>query len=137
MRLLVTGGAGFIGANFVHGAVRDRPNVEVTVLDAMTYAGSAESLNSLAGRIRLVDGDITDESLIAARPLLADLYPIFLAARPRPVTPYYSVLSQALQPEVSAVVVGRKTPREALDAARRQVARIIGARELSGATDGL
>ena len=65
MRLLVTGGAGFIGANFVHGAVRDRPNVEVTVLDAMTYAGSAESLNSLAGRIRLVDGDITDESLIA------------------------------------------------------------------------
>ena len=65
MRLLVTGGAGFIGANFVHGAVRDRPNVEVTVLDAMTYAGSAESLNSLAGRIWLVDGDITDESLIA------------------------------------------------------------------------
>ena len=65
MRLLVTGGAGFIGANFVHGAVRDRPNVEVTVLDAMTYAGSAESLNSLAGRIRLVDGDVTDESLIA------------------------------------------------------------------------
>ena len=65
MRLLVTGGAGFIGANFVHGAVRDRPNVEVTVLDAMTYAGSAESLNSLAGRIRLVDGDITDESLVA------------------------------------------------------------------------
>ena len=65
MRLLVTGGAGFIGANFVHGAVRDRPNVEVTVLDAMTYAGSAESLNSLACRIRLVDGDITDESLIA------------------------------------------------------------------------
>ena len=65
MRLLVTGGAGFIGANFVHGAVRDRPNVEVTVLDAMNYAGSAESLNSLAGRIRLVDGDITDESLIA------------------------------------------------------------------------
>ena len=64
MRLLVTGGAGFIGANFVHGTVRNRPNVEVTVLDAMTYASSAESLNSLAGEIRLVDGDITDESLI-------------------------------------------------------------------------
>lgn len=63
MRLLVTGGAGFIGANFVHGAVRDRPNVEVTVLDALTYAGSAESLNSLTDRIRLIDGDITDESL--------------------------------------------------------------------------
>ena len=41
MRLLVTGGAGFIGANFVQGAVREHA---VTVLDALTYAGSRESL---------------------------------------------------------------------------------------------
>ena len=41
MRLLVTGGAGFIGANFVHGAVGEHA---VTVLDALTYAGSRESL---------------------------------------------------------------------------------------------
>ena len=40
MRLLVTGGAGFIGANFVHGAVRELASV--TVLDAMTYAGSRD-----------------------------------------------------------------------------------------------
>ena len=40
MRLLVTGGAVFIGANFVHGAVREHPDIAVTVLDAMTYAGS-------------------------------------------------------------------------------------------------
>lgn len=64
MRLLVTGGAGFIGANFVHGTVRDRPDVEVTVLDALTYAGSAESLNALGDEIRLVDGDVNDESLV-------------------------------------------------------------------------
>jgi len=64
MRLLVTGGAGFIGANFVHGTVRDRPDVDVTVLDALTYAGSAESLNTLGDQIRLVDGDINDESLV-------------------------------------------------------------------------
>ncbi len=44
MRLLVTGGAGFIGANFVHATVRDHPDDAVTVLDAMTYAGSRESL---------------------------------------------------------------------------------------------
>jgi dTDP-glucose 4,6-dehydratase len=64
MRLLVTGGAGFIGANFVHGTVRDRPDVEVTVLDALTYAGSAESLTALGDEIRLVDGDINEESLV-------------------------------------------------------------------------
>ena len=49
MRLLVTGGAGFIGANFVHAAVRDHPEDAVTVLDAFTYAGSRESLTAVAG----------------------------------------------------------------------------------------
>lgn len=78
-----------------------------------------------------------DERLIGARPMLKDLYPIFLEARPRPITPYYLLLSQAVQPEVSAVVVGRKTPREALDGARRQVARMIGTRDRASATDGL
>ncbi len=64
MRLLVTGGAGFIGANFVHGAVRDHPEVAVTVLDAMTYAGSQESLAAVDGDIRLVQGDVTDAELV-------------------------------------------------------------------------
>ena len=64
MRLLVTGGAGFIGANFVHGAVRDYPDVAVTVLDAMTYAGSRESLASVDSEIRLVQGDVTDAELV-------------------------------------------------------------------------
>jgi dTDP-glucose 4,6-dehydratase len=64
MRLLVTGGAGFIGANFVHGAVRDRPEDDVTVLDAMTYAGSRESLAPVEDHIRLVHGDVTDTDLM-------------------------------------------------------------------------
>lgn len=64
MRLLVTGGAGFIGANFVHATVRDRPDVGVTVLDSLTYAGSEESLAPVADRIRLVPGDVTDASLV-------------------------------------------------------------------------
>lgn len=38
MRVLVTGGAGFIGANFVHHTVQHRPDVEVTVLDKLSYA---------------------------------------------------------------------------------------------------
>lgn len=64
MRLLVTGGAGFIGANFVHLTLREFPDTEVTVLDALTYAGSRESLSGVADRIRLVEGDITDAGLV-------------------------------------------------------------------------
>jgi dTDP-glucose 4,6-dehydratase len=65
MRLLVTGGAGFIGANFVHSTVRDHPNDAVTVLDAMTYAGSRESLAPVENDIRLVQGDVTDAELVS------------------------------------------------------------------------
>lgn len=61
MRLLVTGGAGFIGANFVHGAVAEHA---VTVLDALTYAGSRESLASVEDEIRLVQGDVADAELV-------------------------------------------------------------------------
>jgi dTDP-glucose 4,6-dehydratase len=65
MRLLVTGGAGFIGANFVHTSVREYPDDAVTVLDAMTYAGSRESLAPVENDIRLVQGDITDAELVS------------------------------------------------------------------------
>lgn len=64
MRLLVTGGAGFIGANFVHATVREQPDVRVTVLDALTYAGSRESLVPVADDVRLVHGDIGDAELV-------------------------------------------------------------------------
>ncbi|PRC43205.1 dTDP-glucose 4,6-dehydratase, partial [Mycobacterium sp. ITM-2017-0098] len=64
MRLLVTGGAGFIGANFVATTVRERQDVDVTVLDALTYAGSRESLAAVDSAIRLVQGDITDADLV-------------------------------------------------------------------------
>lgn len=67
-----------------------------------------------------------DASLLDLRPLLKDLYPILLEAKPRPVTPYYLLISQAVQPEVSAVVVGRKSPKEALAAIRRRVDQIMG-----------
>jgi dTDP-glucose 4,6-dehydratase len=65
MRLLVTGGAGFIGANFVHSTVREHPEDTVTVLDAMTYAASRESLAPVENDIRLVEGDVTDTELVS------------------------------------------------------------------------
>jgi dTDP-glucose 4,6-dehydratase len=64
VRLLVTGGAGFIGANFVHQTVRERPDVSITVLDALTYAGDRASLAPVADRITFVKGDITDAALV-------------------------------------------------------------------------
>lgn len=70
MRLLVTGGAGFIGANFVNTSVRDFPGDSVTVLDALTYAGSRESLRAVADEVRLVVGDVADADLVDA--LVAD-----------------------------------------------------------------
>src|ERR1700749_1642762 len=65
MRLLVTGGAGFIGANFVHTTVRDYPDDTGTVLDAMTYAASRESLAPVEKDIRLVQGEVTDAELVS------------------------------------------------------------------------
>ncbi|NKR46646.1 dTDP-glucose 4,6-dehydratase [Rhodococcus hoagii] len=70
MRLLVTGGAGFIGSNFVNATVRDYPQVEVTVLDALTYAGSRDSLAAVEDSISFVEGDVADAALVA--PLVAE-----------------------------------------------------------------
>jgi dTDP-glucose 4,6-dehydratase len=70
MRLLVTGGAGFIGANFVRSTRRERPDVSLTVLDAFTYAGSRESLAGLGDAVRVVEGDVTDADLV--QQLVAD-----------------------------------------------------------------
>jgi dTDP-glucose 4,6-dehydratase len=64
MRVLVTGGAGFIGANFVHRTVANRPDVQVTVLDALTYAGTEANLAPVADRIDFVPGDIADAGVV-------------------------------------------------------------------------
>jgi dTDP-glucose 4,6-dehydratase len=62
--MLVTGGAGFIGANFVHYTVQHHRDHQVSVLDALTYAGNKSSLEEVADRIRFVQGDITDAPLV-------------------------------------------------------------------------
>ncbi|MFC6733733.1 dTDP-glucose 4,6-dehydratase [Haladaptatus sp. DYSN1] len=65
MRILVTGGAGFIGSNYIH-YVLENSDAEVTVLDALTYAGSRENLNGVeTDRLEFVEGDITDAQLVS------------------------------------------------------------------------
>ena len=64
MRMLVTGGAGFIGANFVHQTLREHPEHSVTVLDALTYAGNEASLAPVRGDIEFVHGSVADAELV-------------------------------------------------------------------------
>ncbi len=66
MKLLVTGGAGFIGSNYVHWVLRERPDVEITNYDLLTYAGNLENLRDVeeGNRYRFVKGDICDVALL-------------------------------------------------------------------------
>ncbi len=78
-RLLVTGGAGFIGTNFVRLLV-DSTDHTVTVLDAMTYAGNANSLADLpANRCRLVIGSVSDAELVDSLVAESDIVVHFAA----------------------------------------------------------
>lgn len=63
--IIVTGGAGFIGSNFVHYVYNNFPEVHITVLDKLTYAGNKENLAGLdPERVELVVGDICDADLV-------------------------------------------------------------------------
>src|SRR5829696_3211890 len=72
VKVLVTGGAGFIGSNFVRYALAAHPDWEVTTLDKLTYAGRLENLESVQDnpRHRFVKGDVADAAVAA--PLVID-----------------------------------------------------------------
>jgi dTDP-glucose 4,6-dehydratase len=66
MRWVVTGGLGFIGSHFVRLVLRERPNVEIVNLDAMTYAANPQNLRDVEGdpRYRFIKGDICDPAAV-------------------------------------------------------------------------
>ncbi|MHC9291785.1 dTDP-glucose 4,6-dehydratase [Mycobacterium sp. LTG2003] len=115
MRLLVTGGAGFIGANFVHLALHEALTTSVTVLDALTYAGSRESLAPVADRIRLVQGDVTDAEVVGDLVREADAVVHFAAE-----THVDNALADP-EPFLRANVIGTFT---VLEAVRRHAVRL-------------
>lgn len=63
-KLLITGGAGFIGSNFVHYTLKYRPEYDITVVDKLTYAGNTDNLGEAMDKINFVKGDICDKELI-------------------------------------------------------------------------
>jgi dTDP-glucose 4,6-dehydratase len=65
VRLLVCGGAGFIGSAYVRAALEARPDDELVVLDKLTYAGRRENLADVLDRVRFVEGAIEDRELVA------------------------------------------------------------------------
>jgi len=79
MQILVTGGAGFIGSNFVHLTLAQRPDAQITVLDALTYAGTKASLDGVLDKITFVEGDIADAELVDRLVGEADLVVHFAA----------------------------------------------------------
>lgn len=65
MKILVTGGAGFIGSNFVHYVLKNRPDYTIEVLDSLTYAGNRQNLAQAdPKRCHLTVGDICDPEVI-------------------------------------------------------------------------
>lgn len=64
MKLLITGGAGFIGANFVQYWVKNHLKDSIVVLDKLTYAGNLDNLTSVKDQIEFVEGDITDPEIV-------------------------------------------------------------------------
>ena len=73
MKILVTGGAGFIGGNFVHHMVNKYSEYEIVNLDLLTYAGNLETLKPVENKInyKFVKGDIADKPFIMSGNLCA------------------------------------------------------------------
>jgi multiple sugar transport system substrate-binding protein len=83
----------------------------------------AESAALWPTRMRLYE----EADLVARQPVMPAILALAQAARPRPVTPYYLVLSTSLQPELSAALVGVKTPAQSVRDARQRLAYLLGA----------
>ncbi len=64
MRLLITGGAGFIGSNFVRFWLKNHPQDQIVVLDKLTYAGNKASLKDCLDKIEFIEGDVADPKTV-------------------------------------------------------------------------
>jgi dTDP-glucose 4,6-dehydratase len=79
MKILVTGAAGFIGSNFVRRSLFLRPDLKITVLDCLSYAGRLSNLDGLMDKITFVEGNIFDKPLVEKLVVDTDLVVHFAA----------------------------------------------------------
>jgi dTDP-glucose 4,6-dehydratase len=79
MKILITGGAGFIGSNFVHYWDKHHPDDKIVVLDKLTYAGNLENLESVKDKITFIKGDICDPVVVEEAMKGADVVVHFAA----------------------------------------------------------
>ncbi len=117
MRLLVAGGAGFIGSEFVRFTIDTHADDSVVVLDKLTYAGNLRNLDAVAGdgRFRFVHGDICDADTVAALAVEVDAIVNFAAESH--VDRSLEAPGQFIQTDVYGTFV-------LLDAARRAATRV-------------
>lgn len=78
-KVLVTGGAGFLGSNFVIQTLKERPNLEITILDSLTYAGDKRNLSEVISDVRFIEADIRDEEAVRSASLGQELIVHFAA----------------------------------------------------------
>ncbi|MDP6890194.1 MAG: GDP-mannose 4,6-dehydratase [Phycisphaerales bacterium] len=62
--ILITGGAGFIGSQYVRMIAEDHPDWSIRVLDWLTYSGTMTNLASLGGRLSFIRGDVADPAVV-------------------------------------------------------------------------
>lgn len=79
MKILITGGAGFIGSNFTYYLIKYRPDWDITVYDKLTYAGNLKNLELIKERIKFVQADICDQNRIDEQIAKNDLVVHFAA----------------------------------------------------------
>jgi dTDP-glucose 4,6-dehydratase len=79
LKVVVTGGAGFIGSNFVRRTLATRPDVKITILDSLTYAGRLSNLEGLESKYEFVQGDICNPEIVESVVSKADVVVHFAA----------------------------------------------------------
>jgi multiple sugar transport system substrate-binding protein len=106
-------------------AYSKHPEMAERFIEFLTSSEAQKSLSLTIGYKPTLKALYKDPDINRAQPFTTSLYDVFEHASPRPITPYYMMISQVIQPEFSAVLSGIKEPEEALKAAGEQIEHIL------------